>query len=313
LTATIFSLATAPCLLGGASALEPATGTTDARPAPASRAAAPADLVVPSKPPELGLDQLPAGHPLRNSQTWNVEPTFADEFAADTLNTDNWGTRYPGSDDEFYSQAPAPEVKDGLLRLRLNNGFPAARTNITTGNGAGSVFRQKYGWFEIRAKMPRTPGFSTAFWLWVKHGLAENGGLPGGGPPRADVVNADEVDIFEQFSNNPAVNTHSIHYGPTPNAGSAPGHWAELFEDLHADTELNEKFHVYALEWTPTKLSFYFDDKLLGTSEHPPNIPMHMVIGAGVGNGSPALFDDALVVAYTRVYQLKGFRKGGNQ
>jgi beta-glucanase (GH16 family) len=271
--------------------------------------------------PALALaDALPDAHPLNHPDAWDTTPTFSDEFDGAALDLGKWGTRYPGSDDENYSGATVSlaqfpesrEVKDGLLRIRLRTGFPRLQADVTTGTGAGAPFRQKYGWWEIRARMPGQRGFSSAFWLWVQHARIEDGGLVGGGPPRPDIFHADELDIFEFSANSPRVNTHNLHYGARPNSGRHPDHWAEQFIDQYADPDssLATDFHVYAVEWGPEKLSFYTDDRLIGTSVHPPQIPMHMIIGvrANWDHGLAAEFDDAMLVDYARVYQYRAHR-----
>jgi beta-glucanase (GH16 family) len=238
---------------------------------------------------------LPAGHPLLHPELWDQVLAFDDEFTGSALDSDKWGTTtQPQSADGF-------RVKDGALVLRVHNGQIGRRTEINTVVGAGKPFRQRYGWYEIRARMPRTPGFGTAFWLW-------EAGEP---EPRSDVSHAAEIDIFEQFSSTPHVNTHSIHYGARPNGGSDPDHWAELFQDQHIDIDVSEDFHVYALEWTPDRVSFYIDDKLIGTSNHPADIAMRIILGATANVDAPAVFDDGLTVSYVRVYQLRGLPHGG--
>jgi beta-glucanase (GH16 family) len=175
------------------------------------------------------------------------------------------------------------------------------------------VFRQKYGWFEVRARMPEASGYVAAFWLWVKQGLPENGGLGGSGMERTDPDNADEVDIFEFYSVAPHTNTHTLHYGPTPNSGAVSGHWSDSFTDQYASLALGQDFHVYAAEWTPTKVSIYMDDKLLGTSTHPPDLPMHMILGTKFNGDAGSPYDADFQIDYVRVYQLKGLPKGGDQ
>jgi len=86
-----------------------------------------------------------------------------------------------------------------------------------------------YGYFETRAKITRGQGMYPVFWLW----------------------HHDELVVFEFFGDS---QTHhlSIHRGEKASTG-----YFQLVEDYADD------FHLYALEWTPFFVRWFFDGQLI--------------------------------------------------
>jgi beta-glucanase (GH16 family) len=250
--------------------------------------------------------------PHTHPEIWNLRPTFSDDFDGTFLDPAKWSSRYPGSDQDL-GERRSFEVGGGTVRLRLREGQALGSSHIGTGNdGGGSPnrprFEQTYGWFEIRAKMPRQRGFVSAFWLWQMVSLPEGGLL--GQANRPNPFEPDEIDIFEQYSNNRHGNRHTLHYGQNPNGGifNDPRHWIDNFSGQH-EADLSEDFHVYAVDWRPNSVSFYVDGRLVGRSNRAPQKPMYVLLDLyrrpEVAGPHPPRFDDAFTIDYVRVYQLK--------
>jgi hypothetical protein len=278
-------------------------------------------------PLALGAPALANDGPHVRPELWHMTPTFQDDFQGPDLDRAKWGTRYPGADQDFGERGSFSFVNDPAavdkraIQLRLRNGVPSP-AHLGTGNdGLDSTgkptrpprFEQRYGWFEVRVKTAtKLPGFVSAFWLWPKNGLQEGGGL-GGNANRPNPLEPDEIDIFEQRSNNPQGNTHTLHYGPNPNGPyDGPGHWMDQFRDYHLDQDFGRDYHVLAADWTPQYVAFYMDGKQVGRSNRAPKIPMLVLLGL-YGNpvvappAPPPVYDVPFTIDYIRVYQRKAF------
>uniref|UniRef100_B0T429 Glycoside hydrolase family 16 n=1 Tax=Caulobacter sp. (strain K31) TaxID=366602 RepID=B0T429_CAUSK len=121
-------------------------------------------------------------------------------------------------------------------------------------------FSQRYGYFEINAKLPRGKGLWPAFWL-----LPNEGKWPAGG----------ELDIFEQLGHEPETMYFSVHSG----AQKTIANKVTLAADASRD------FHLYGAAWTPGEVVWYVDRKEVARTTTPAdmNKPMHMIIDLAVG------------------------------
>ncbi len=132
--------------------------------------------------------------------------------------------------------------------------FPYTSGAIRTRKrNAGPVLKDmSFGRYEIRAKIPVTRGIWPAIWIV---GIA-----PGLHWPQAG-----EIDIMELVGFEHAEGLHRIHSTlhkdpdgapwPLPNRSIFMGHVLDFQENL------DEDFHVFRLDWSPTKLEFFVDGK----------------------------------------------------
>lgn len=137
---------------------------------------------------------------------------------------------------------------------------------------------QTYGYFEMRAKLPRGQGFWPAFWLTASVGW----------PP--------EIDILEAVYNaktGAGVNTvHSgVHYRPLDTAGNPNGPRVSFAANtlVSPKDDMYDAFHLYAAEWTSDWISFFFDGRLIYRAPTPRqvNSPMIMVANLQIGTRQP--------------------------
>ena len=125
-------------------------------------------------------------------------------------------------------------------------------------------FSQTYGYFEVRARLPRGRGLWPAFWLaptdrsW---------------PPELDVVEAhgDSLDGY----------WGTVHFGSAQAARETQ--FRIVTPDLSAD------FHDFGLEWRPDRLSWVFDNRVVATTPAPPDLtkPMYLILDLAVGGTWP--------------------------
>lgn len=230
-----------------------------------------------------------------------MELIFADEFNGSSLDTTKWNTCYPWDNQgctnagnhelEWYIPADVL-VENGLLRLR-------ARENPVTGSDgkhypytSGMVasyqkFATTYGYFEMRAKMPKGKGMWPAFWL-----------LPTSleWPP--------EIDILEVLGHDPATLYTTLHFKTKDIPHGSSG------TNVYAGADLSAYFHLYAVDWEPDGIRWYFDGREVYQLEaNNPAQPMYMIANLAVGGDWPGSPDKDTVlpnyfeIDYIRVYR----------
>jgi beta-glucanase (GH16 family) len=177
---------------------------------------------------------------------------------------------------------------DGVAR-------PYSSARITT----KGQFSQTYGRFEARLQLPLGKGIWPAFWMLGND--IDSVRWPGAG----------EIDVMENIGE--ATRIYSTLHGPGysgAKAISAP-------YDLPAGETVNGGFHVYAVEWTQDRISFYLDDKLV-VERAPKDLPsgtkwvydhpFFMILNVAVGGTWPGYpdtttkFPQRMLVDYVRVY-----------
>ena len=179
--------------------------------------------------------------------------------------------------------------KDGVAR-------PYTSARIKT----KGLFSQAYGRVEARMQLPLGKGIWPAFWM-----LGDDIGTAGW--PKAG-----EIDIMENIGE--AGRVYSTLHGPE--YSGAKGISAKY--DLPAGEVVNTGFHVYAVEWSPNNIRFYFDDKLIvertpadlpagakWVYDHPFFVILNVAVG-GLWPGNPdetTAFPQRMLVDYVRVYK----------
>src|SRR5262249_48897403 len=129
-------------------------------------------------------------------------------------------------------------VKDGLLHIRALKeslhgcGYTSARLKTRKKDG-GTLFNQKYGRFEFRAKLPTGKGIWPARWRLPKE--EKYGGGPASG----------EIAVMEARGQEPNKVLGTLHFGsPWPANTESSKDYVLPRGGTIAD------FHVYALEWS---------------------------------------------------------------
>lgn len=121
-------------------------------------------------------------------------------------------------------------------------------------------FTQKFGRFEVRAKLNHGPGSWPAHWL-----LPEEPMEPGCGWPYSG-----EIDIMEATFLHKNVAGANFHTGDCQkkthvNSGF---NWSVTAENYPNTSDLEnsfyQDFHTYAVEWDESKIRFFYDDHFLG-------------------------------------------------
>lgn len=217
--------------------------------------------------------------------------TFHDEFNGKALDTKKWWDCYwhgrTHGDQELEYYAPdSYEVKSGMLRLRADRREMGGKPYTSGMIESHDKFSQKYGWFEIRTRVPRGKGYWPAFWL-----------LPATKkwPPEIDVL-----EILDHEPNKVYMTNHWIDDAGKHEANG--GSWV--------GPDFSDDFHVYAVEWKPGEIIWYVDGvERFRSSKGVPDEPMYIVANLAVGGDWPGYpdattpFPAYMDIDYIRVYK----------
>jgi len=151
-------------------------------------------------------------------------------------------------------------------------------------------FDQRYGYFEMRARLPGGQGLWPAFWLF---GTTQQYRL--------------EIDVVESLGND----TSRIYQTAQPNVARGEGHHVPLKIDFDYTSEM----HDYGVLWTPDELVFFVDRTATATMDGRPfrnEVPVFLMANLAVGGswgGNPdntTHFPAEMWIAHIKAYQLPG-------
>ena len=246
-------------------------------------------------------------YPLGQKGTWNL--LFHDEFDASTLDTTKWNTCFfnfavgngcdHGTDEQELYQPNNVSISHSMLNLQANHQTVTAVNKRTYHYTSGMIstgpasylsspkFVFKYGYAEMRAKIPAGVGLLSTFWL-----------LP------ASLNWPPEIDTFEIIGNDPT--TLAMHYTyPISTSKTAQVGNSLQGADFSAD------WHTFAIDWEPGSITWYVD----GVKSYNyatiavPSQPMYLLANLAVGGalpGSPTAstpFPGLFQIDYIRVWQ----------
>ncbi len=253
---------------------------------------------------------------LNNERTSDLkigyELTFSDDF--DKLDTQIWqdhpyyGFRYhPGNivdkriEPFVYFDKDCISVENSVLKLKCE--LNPIEINHTDWDGSNygtytipyrvgwiqtlpKTFEQKFGYFEIRSKSPKSGGCWPAFWLASTISW----------PP--------EIDIFEIYtSDGQERSTSTIHWGKEPK------HPSTGFS--HTTLKLDDNFGVWGCDWNQENIKIYYNGWLIRIFPTPNDFiyPMNIIINNSVEtdefgkNRSEVISPNYFEVDYVKVWK----------
>jgi beta-glucanase (GH16 family) len=220
--------------------------------------------------------------------TKNADPSLVCQFADD-----------PNSANTTYHSGTC-EYTSGRIKTVLG-------PQGTSGPLRQNLFSHLYGRFEMRAQIPPGVGMWPAFWMMGTNLFRQSWPACG------------ELDIMEEIGDEPGT-----VYGTSHSTASGDTGVRHSFK-LPGGANLSDAFHVYAIEWTPTTLTWFLDDTAYGTETAPagattsnwpftdPNNPYFIILNLAVSSGdanswgaaptAATVFPAQMKVDYVRVYE----------
>ncbi|HVV65945.1 MAG TPA: glycoside hydrolase family 16 protein [Rhizomicrobium sp.] len=227
--------------------------------------------------------------------------TWATDYWYDDLHG-NGNTLENNGEQEWYINSNYPPtmsskpwiVNNGVLTIRGRHAGKDIRPLIdhykyTSGElNSYHSFSQLYGYFEMRAKLPKSQGIWPAFWM-----LPEDGSWP------------PELDIMEVLGSDPTTlytSAHSWQHGQEVDYGTSV-----------KVPDTSKDFHVYAADWEKDYITWYFDGKEVYKLKTPPDMhkPMYIEVNLALGGYWPGMVDKTTIfpakmyVDYIRAYSSK--------
>ena len=243
--------------------------------------------------------------------------TFSDEFDGETLDltkwrtSDFWGNQTLAGNGEKQCYVPqAVKQSDGQLHLTASRSVtPAsackgAKSDLPFASGMVTTagcrpyeqseackqlkpFAQAYGYFEIRARLPKGKGLWPAFWLVP---------FDGSWPP--------EIDIMEMLGHTPSTVYQTYHYLDAKGVRQKAGGSNETHDFSNSSS-------TFGIDWRPGLLIWYVDGRESFRFSGPgvTSKEMYVLLNLAVGGywpGDPdqaTPFPSSMVIDYIRVYE----------
>jgi hypothetical protein len=143
-------------------------------------------------------------------------------------------------------------------------------------------YMQRYGCFQIGARLPSGKGQFPAFWLFTPDGRE--------GHPEIDIMEAFPRDALGDARRHPIAYVMTTHVGCTSADPNCDMRFHSKLHDtktLFAQQDLSAGFHTYALKWEPDRLTYYFDGKPIHTTLVRMADPMYILLDTKPDPGSP--------------------------
>ncbi len=254
---------------------------------------------------------------LPENKNWKL--VWHDEFDGDTLDMSKWSYRLHLMQNRHHTFADEGAELDGnsnlILKLIEKDGqyySPHLQTGSNfmdrPGESYGNTkfkwpiakieepkFMHKYGYYEIRCKLQKQPGWWSAFWMQS----------PVIGSTLDPAISGMELDIMENFTRDGKV-SHNNHWN-----GYGSDHQHAGSGNIQLDNP--DDFHVFGLDWSKNGYVYYIDGKESWRCGGPVSHREQFILVSTECNGyrdgdtpaeelKQAILPDCFTVDYVRVY-----------
>jgi len=214
---------------------------------------------------------------------------WEDNFDGNKLDSEKWEVRGVGPRAVGFVSPEAVAVEDGFLKL---SAFRKDDKILIGAVGTQNRFMTKYGFYECRAQLQKSPGVWAAFWI-------QSTEIAKGEDPSTFGA---EIDIFEFFKKlGTDIVSHNVHWAYGPHQQTTHGMQSYL-------EGVSEGFHTFALEWTPEKYSFFIDglkfyEVTVGISNIEEYLILSMELPSTMQELQNAKFPDVFIVDSVKAYK----------
>lgn len=183
-----------------------------------------------------------------------------DEFNGTEIDYNKWCFHRTMREEghEFDNSKKHIRVENGNLHMQIHKSQKAGKTySLPEGFTTTNTMLFKYGYLEMRAKIPFRKGAWPSFWCTSY-------------TPLQEAKNRMEVDIFEGWSSSDTISANLHKWGDNwkhmaiPCGNGWPTSYSYTFKN---PTNLNNEYHTYGFEWDPDYMHFYVDDVKFATFE----------------------------------------------
>lgn len=233
--------------------------------------------------------------------------TFSDEFDKMDISragpNTKWTAHTPWGGDfgDATFKDPGPSgpfrIENGKLLITASRDTEGRWSSglISSVDKSGNGFAQKYGYFEIRAKLPPGKGLWPAFWLNTYNS---------DGPHSAGI----EVDVFEHYGQFPAGFRVQIHIWPKPENDERDKERGHVV-DMPAGSLYNE-YHTYGVDVSPEYIRIYLDGVEKWSYPTPSEHKGRLAVLSNLALGGGWPIEDApspstMYIDYIRAYERK--------
>ena len=225
--------------------------------------------------------------------------TFNEEFNDLSVSSRGPGTRWiahtPGNTDFGDARFADPvgdmpfKIEKGILRIEAAKEAGKWRgAMLASVEPKGRGFAQKFGYFEMRARFPASPGMWPAFWLLGQPSVTDR--------KRTNV----EIDVVEHYGVMPNGIFSTLHLWHPDGKHPAKG-------DASSATGLTEGFHNYGVMVEEADIIWYFDGIEISRQKTPEEakVPLYLLVDLAMGGGWPidkAVNPSYMYLDHVRVY-----------
>ncbi|NTW29253.1 MAG: glycoside hydrolase family 16 protein [Coriobacteriia bacterium] len=215
---------------------------------------------------------------------------FNEEFVSTSLNLNHWNTqmvwgRNTTGELQHYD-ANALALRQGnlvIMAQKQQSDGRAYSSGVITSSGR---FEFKYGYAEIRARVPKGQGLWPAFWL-----------------APSDNASTSEIDVMEILGHETNTVHMTLHFADTLGGHEDTG-------TVFLGTDFSADFHTFAVDWSPEAVVWYVDGiERSRQTTNVPDVPMYLIANLSIGGewaGAPSadtVFPCEYEIDYIRVFK----------
>ncbi|MFY0673662.1 MAG: family 16 glycosylhydrolase [Bacteroidia bacterium] len=195
-------------------------------------------------------------------------------------------------------------LENGFMNLvaKRENFTDQGKTKDFTSARLNSKFAFTYGRVEVRAKLPSGAGTWPALWFLGKN-INEDGAYFDEEFGTTNWPACGEIDLMEHWGTNQNFVQAAMH---TPSSSGNTVNKGGIYAN-----DVSNLFHVYGMVWTPEKIDFTVDGKVIYTyapndknmDTWPYDAPQYMIINTAINADIAADFKESpFVIDYIRIY-----------